>query len=372
MRSSIVLNVDDHDAARYARSRILSGAGFHVFDAANGEQTLALAEKHQPDVILLDVHLPDRSGIEVCRLLKREHHDNSVIVIQISASALTPSHATAALDAGADAYLMEPVDPDVLVATVKAMLRLHDAERALTHAKHQLETANNELRRSNEDLQQFAFAASHDLQEPLRTIITFTEAIAQELDPVLTENQRGYIRHIAGSTERMRVLIRDLLAYSQVGREGRTEGAVDLANAVAWAMANLREQIEESGAKVDIAGSLPLVWGDFAHVGLLFQNLLSNSLKYRKPDVPPVIRIQAERSSPSEWTVSVADNGVGIDRKFQEMIFAPFKRLHGGEIPGTGIGLALCRRIMEAHGGRISVESARGQGATFRLTFSAV
>jgi two-component system, sensor histidine kinase len=145
VRSSVVLNVDDHDAARYARSRILSGAGFHVFDAATGEQTLAMAEKHQPDIVLLDVHLPDRNGIEVCRLLERAHHDESIIVIQISASALSPSHATAALDTGADAYLMEPVDPDVLVATVKAMLRLHDAERALAHAKRQLETANNEL-----------------------------------------------------------------------------------------------------------------------------------------------------------------------------------------------------------------------------------
>jgi two-component system, sensor histidine kinase len=141
MQSSIVLNVDDHDAARYARSRILSGAGFHVFDAATGEQTLAMAEKHQPDVILLDVHLPDGNGIEVCRLLKRAHHDNSLMVIQITSSALSPSHAIAALDAGADAYLMAPVDPDVLVATVTAMLRLHAAERSLTRAKRDLETA---------------------------------------------------------------------------------------------------------------------------------------------------------------------------------------------------------------------------------------
>ncbi|HEY1337662.1 MAG TPA: ATP-binding protein [Bryobacteraceae bacterium] len=372
METSTLLNVDDHEAARYARTRILSTAGFRVLDASTGKQTLDLAEKHRPDLILLDVHLPDLNGIEVCRRLKRTHQESPIIVIQISASALTPSHATAALDAGADAYLMEPVDPDVLVATVKAMLRLHEAEKSLGLAKRQLEIANNELRRSNEDLQQFAFAASHDLQEPLRAVTAFTEALAQDLNAVLTEAQRTYIGHIVNGTGRMRVLIRDLLAYSQVGREGRPEVAVDLRKAVDWAVANLREQIDEADAKVEIAKNLPSVWGDFAHVGLVCQNLLSNSLKYRKPDEPLVVRIEAESSSPGEWIIAVKDNGAGIEPKFHDQIFAPFKRLHGAEIPGTGIGLALCRRIMEAHGGRIWVQSERGKGATFRLAFSAI
>ena len=370
--SAILLNVDDHEAARYARNRILSTAGFRVFEAATGEETLLMVEKHHPDLILLDVHLPDHDGIEICRRLKSAHGDQSVIVIQISASALSPSHATASLDAGADAYLMEPVDPEVLVATVKAMLRLHDAERSLVYTKRQLEIVNKELRRSNEDLQQFAFAASHDLQEPLRTIRAFTEAIAEELEGVLTDTQRTYVEHIVDGAGRMQVLIRDLLEYSQVGRESRPEGAVELDKAIDWAVSNLSEQIDKVGAKIEIGENLPSVWADFAHLGLVFQNLLSNALKYRKSDEPPVIQIASERSSPTQWTISVKDNGIGIEPEYYERIFAPFKRLHGPEIPGTGIGLALCRRILETHGGRIWVESTPGEGTTFRLALSAV
>jgi len=179
--TAVLLNVDDHESARYARSRILSSAGFSVHDASNGEETLALAEKHHPDLILLDVHLPDVNGIEVCRRLRQSHRDSPVMILQISASALSAAHAKEALDAGADAYLMEPVDPDVLVATVKALLRLHRAERSLIHANRQLEIVNKELQRSNQDLQHFAFAASHDLQEPLRTISTFVGLIEPEL-----------------------------------------------------------------------------------------------------------------------------------------------------------------------------------------------
>jgi signal transduction histidine kinase len=370
--SAIVLNVDDHEAARYARSRILSTAGFRVFDAATGEETLLMVEKHHPDLILLDVHLPDHDGIEICRRLKSAPGDQSIIVIQITASALSPSHATESLEAGADAYLMEPVDPEVLVATVKAMLRLHDAEKELAHAKRQLEIANKELRRSNEDLQQFAFAASHDLQEPLRMITAFTETLAGELEGGLTDPQRTYLEHIVNGAGRMRRLIRDLLEYSRVGRESRSEEAVELGKAIDWAISNLCEQIDELGAKIEIGENLPSVWGDFAHLGLVFQNLLSNALKYRKSDELPVIQIAGERSSSTQWTISVKDNGVGIEPQYYESIFDPFKRLHGPEIPGTGIGLALCRRILEAHGGRIWVESTPGEGTTFRLALSAV
>ncbi len=366
----VLLNVDDHEGSRYARGRILSSAGFHVHNAANGAETLELAEKHRPDLVLLDVHLPDLHGVEVCRKLKQAQF-GSLMVLQISASALSAAHAKEALDAGADAYLMEPVDPDVLVATIKALLRLHQAERSLTDANNQLEIVNKELQRSNEDLRQFAFAASHDLQEPLRTVSVFTQLIEADIKDLLNDEQKIHFKRVIDGTTRMQALINDLLAYSQVGREGRVNSAVDVAGVVSEALSSLGEQLKEAGGEVEIPETLPCVYGDFTNLVSLFHNLLSNSLKYRRPDRPLVVRILAEKASAEEWRIRVADNGIGVAEKYQQQIFEPFKRLHGSEIPGTGIGLALCKRIVEMSGGRIGVESAPGQGATFSFTLRA-
>jgi two-component system, sensor histidine kinase and response regulator len=367
---AVLLNVDDHEASRYARSRILSSAGFRVHSAGSGAETLELAEKHQPDLVLLDVHLPDLSGVEVCRKLKRARH-SSLMVLQISASALSAAHAKEALDAGADAYLMEPVDPDVLVATVKALLRLHQAERSLMDANLQLESVNKELQRSNEDLQQFAFAASHDLQEPLRTVSVFTQLIEEEIGDQLTDVQKSHFERVIDGTKRMQALINDLLAYSQVGREHREHSIVELGSVVSEVTSSLAEQIKEAEGTIEIRQTLPRVWGDFANLVSLFHNLLSNCLKYRRPDRPLVVQILAEKRSAEEWAIRVADNGIGIAEKYQQQIFEPFKRLHGPEIPGTGIGLALCKRIVEMSGGRIGVESTIDQGTTFVFTLRA-
>jgi light-regulated signal transduction histidine kinase (bacteriophytochrome) len=289
------------------------------------------------------------------------------MVLQISASATSAANAKEALDAGADAYLMEPVDPDVLIATVKALLRLHLAERSAMHAKRQIEIVNKELQRSNQDLQQFAFAASHDLQEPLRTISTFTQLIYQELEASLTDGQRSHFKRVSDSTARMQALISDLLAYSKVGREGRQTSIVKLDSVVTAAMTNLAESVKETGCEIEIPHALPAVLGDFTNLVSVFHNLLSNSLKYRDPRRPPRIRILAEQTSPAEWTIRFADNGIGIASKYHQRIFEAFKRLHGSEVPGTGIGLALCQRIVEVHGGQIWVESAPGEGSTFCL-----
>lgn len=368
---TVILNVDDHEAARYSRSRILAAAGFRVHDACNGQETLALAKKHRPDLILLDVHLPDVNGIEVCRMLRQARLDSPVMILQISASALSAAHAKEALDAGADAYLMEPVDPDVLIATVRALLRLHHAERSLLHANRQLEIVNKELQRSNQDLQQFAFAASHDLQEPLRAISIFAQLIGRELIDKLTEEQKGYFERVLDGTNRMQTLIRDLLAYSQVGREDRPQGIVEVRAALDAAVSNLSQKLDATASTVEIPASLPTVWGDFANLVSVFYNLLSNALKYRNQESALVVHVSAEQSSPEEWTICLKDNGVGIDPKYHQQIFEPFKRLHGSEIPGTGLGLALCKRIIEAYGGRMWVDSAAGEGATFCMTFRA-
>ncbi len=372
-----IVNVDDSEPARYARSRILKKAGFEVLEAGNGKEALETISAVRPDVVLLDVHLPDVSGIEICRRLKANPDNGSLLVIQMSASALTAPHATAALNNGADMYLMEPVDPDVLIATVNALLRVRKAERDLARtnlelqdANKRLEILNEELRRSNSDLQQFAFVASHDLQEPLRTVTTFVQLIEESFGNRFNAEETMYFKHVLDGAGRMRHLIDDVLAYSQVGRDQRHRREdVELGEVMNWALQNLGEHIQAAGAEI-ILKPLPTVLGDFTQLAALFQNLISNSIKYRRADTPLVIEISAERTSPSEWTIRVQDNGIGIAKQYQEQVFIPFKRLHGRDIPGTGIGLALCKRIVEFHQGRITIDSKENGGATFGVTLA--
>jgi signal transduction histidine kinase len=364
--TAIIINVDDHEPARYVRAHILTRAGFIVHNAATGSEGLRLIAQHNPDLVLLDVHLPDVNGMEVCRRVKSSVEGGSIIVLQISASATQAPQATAALDSGADAYLIEPVDPDVLVATVRAMLRLRKAERELSAANDRLRVVNRELERSNEDLQQFAFAASHDLQEPLRSISTFIGLLERTARPKLNAAELEYLGYIADGSRRMHRLITDLLHYSQVGQKPASFESVDLNAVLARTLENLYDLINESGAAVTW-DELPVVQGDEAQLGQVFQNLTGNAIKYARAEVTPAIHVSATPKE-GEWLIRVQDNGMGIDRQYFELIFAPFKRLHGRDIPGTGIGLAVCRRIIEAHGGRIWVESAPGAGSTFFIT----
>jgi two-component system, sensor histidine kinase and response regulator len=377
-QTAIIVNVDDNEPARYARSRILKTAGFEVHEASTGRESLKVIATLRPDVVLLDVHLPDANGIEICRELKANPDNASLLVIQMSASALTAPHATASLNSGADMYLMEPIDPDVLIATVRALLRVRKAERelakansALQNANKRLEELNEELRRSNSDLQQFAFVASHDLQEPLRTVTTFVQLIENSIGERFSPEETMYFKHVLDGAERMRHLIDDVLTYSQAGRDPRDElGNLELETAVKHAIQNLGERIGEAGAQI-VVNPLPVVHGNFTQLANLFQNLISNSLKYRRAGVPLSVEISATRSSPAEWTIQVRDNGIGISPQYHEQVFIPFKRLHGRDIPGTGIGLALCKRIVEMHDGRIWLDSEEAQGANFQLTLPA-
>lgn len=374
---AVILNVDDHAPARYARTRILRQAGFAVHDAGTGADALRLLDEVHPDLVLLDVHLPDISGIEVCRRIKNQEESANVIVLQISASAISAPQATTALNTGADTYLIEPIDPDVLVATVRAFLRLRAAERGLAEANRQLlaknrelEDVNKALRRSNEDLEHFAYVASHDLQEPLRNITTFVELLQARASTRFDESERQMFRIVVESALRMSMLIRDVLAYAGVGRETRQLTPTNLADPLGQALQNLSQGIADSAAIVETQ-DLPAVLGDSMQLTRVFQNLIGNSIKYRTPDVPLRIRISAEAHEPGVWLIRVSDNGIGIGKQYHRKIFQPFKRLHGYEIVGSGIGLALCLRIIEAHEGHIWVESNEGTGSTFLFTLRA-
>jgi PAS domain S-box-containing protein len=219
--------------------------------------------------------------------------------------------------------------------------------------------------RHAEELERFAFISAHDLQEPLRTISSFSQVLARRYKGKLDAEADQYLDLIAGGAARMRQLIRDLLEYGRVGRRERDFQPIDFSSALLEAQALLRTAIEESGAVVK-SGPLPTINADGVQIVQLFQNLLSNAIKFRGNE-PPRVSVAAELSN-GAWEFSVQDAGIGIDPHYTDQIFRVFARLHrADEYPGTGIGLALCKTIVERHGGRIWVESALGKGANFRF-----
>ncbi|GAB6054647.1 PAS domain S-box protein [Magnetospira thiophila] len=237
----------------------------------------------------------------------------------------------------------------------------------MKQAEQHLQTAIDELTRSNTELERFAYVASHDLQEPLRSVVSFSQLLEHKYRDSLDDVGKEYLDFIIQGATRMSDLVRDLLAYSKVPRNDLRFEKCDLNQIVAEARANLAEAAAEAAAEFDIQ-SLPVVQGDKLQLTNLMQNLMGNAIKYRRPDCSPHITVRAQKSE-STWTVSVADDGIGIDPQHYDIIFDIFKRLHHGDVyPGTGLGLAACRRIVDQHKGRIWVESAMGKGSTFLFT----
>ena len=229
---------------------------------------------------------------------------------------------------------------------------------------------HEDLERSNSDLEQFAYAASHDLQEPLRTITSYIGLLRGRYSGVLDETALEFMAYAIDGAERMRSLIDDLLEYSRVDMLGEPLEPVNCNGVVESALGNLTEAIQQAGANVEYS-PLPTVNGDEAQLSRLFQNLVGNALKFRR-EVSPRIRIWAEMHG-DEWVFAVQDNGIGIAPEYQARIFGMFTRLHSQtQYSGTGIGLALCSKIAQRHGGRIWVESEVGHGSTFRFNLPVV
>ncbi len=363
-KHSTIVNVDDSEAARYARTRILTRAGFEVYEAGSAKEAFELIAAHNPDLVALDVHLPDLNGKDVCRQLKAQPESASIIVLQISASATTGPHAISALNNGADAYLTEPTDPEVLVATIRALLRLRRAERELAEANKRLADLNQDLRRSNDDLQQFAFMASHDLQEPLRMVNTFTQLLLKRFGNLADPTAAQYAGYINQGVQRMETLIHNVLSYSRaVHSNGDDRKEANLGNSFRQALWLLNAAIREAGAIITCE-ELPTVFGDEEQLAQVFQNLLSNGLKYCNRSRPVRVHVGVDRRG-SDWIISVRDNGIGFEQQYADRIFGLFKRLHRSDYPGTGLGLAICKRIIERYDGRIWAESEPGVGSTF-------
>jgi PAS domain S-box-containing protein len=226
-----------------------------------------------------------------------------------------------------------------------------------------------ELSHSNEELNQFAYIASHDLQEPLRMVASYTELLSRRYKGQLDSDADEFIAFAVDGAKRMQRLIEDLLSFSRVGTQGTDLLATSSESALNGALTNLRVSLEESGAEIT-HDTLPIVMADEVQLIQLFQNLVGNAIKYHANGAPRV-HVSAVRTAPSVWNFAVKDNGLGIDPQYFEKIFGMFQRLHRrDEFAGTGIGLAICKKIVERHGGTISVESRVGEGSTFRFTLT--
>jgi light-regulated signal transduction histidine kinase (bacteriophytochrome) len=251
------------------------------------------------------------------------------------------------------------------VEAANAELRREIDERL--DAERELREKTEALARSNADLEQFAYVASHDLQEPLRMVSSYVQLFEKRFAGQVDEQADKYIRYAVEGAKRMQSLIAGLLEYSRVGRLDEPFGTVDTNAALDQALSNLRSAIEESRARIT-RGPLPTLTGNAGRIAQVFQNLIGNALKFRRPDRPATVHVSALPGE-TEWVFTIVDNGIGIDSQYLERIFVIFQRLHTrAEYPGTGIGLSICKKAVERHGGRIWVESRVGEGSRFHFT----
>ncbi len=346
-----ILNVDDYSPGRYTRTRFLRGAGFDVDEAASGAQALSMMA-NRPDLVLLDINLPDMSGLEICRHIKQNPDTAGTVVLHLSASSTFASDQVAGLEGGADGYLTEPIEPAVLIATVRALLRVKKVEE--------------ELRRSNDSLRSLTDMLSHELREPHRQISIYAELLQKQMKDRTGPEEAMFFTNLLTGARRMGALIESVYAYSKAVYDVTGLTDVSAQEALDICLADLDLLLRETGARVLCESPLPVVHAERLSLLRVFSNLISNSIKYRS-SAPPVIRVSATTEG-KLVRFAVEDNGIGIDPNYHSRIFDVFQRLHGHKYPGTGIGLSLCRRIVEAAGGSIWVESELGKGSRFFFT----
>jgi len=365
-----VLHVEDNSLDAELVAAALRKGGFSVSAAV--VQTEAEFERQlrlqRPDVVIADYNLPQWKGMEALEALRREGLDTPLILVS---GALGDVTAVECIKQGATDYVLK----DGLARLPEAVRRALQEKRLLRlrrQSEEDLARKVAELARSNADLEQFAYVASHDLQEPLRMVAAYTQLLAERYRGKLDENADKFIGYASEGALRMQSLIQDLLAFSRVGRDG--SGRVDCNAVMEEVLGSLGSAIQESGAVVTHA-ALPEVWAKRTQMAQVFQNLIGNAIKFRGKE-PPAISVEAEKAG-QQWLFSVSDNGIGIAPEYAENVFVVFQRLHARtEYPGNGIGLAICKKVVERNGGKIWVEARAGhdsdhssdRGSVFKFT----
>ena len=359
--SPVILLVDDNPDDREIYVRALGKideVNYRYAEAAGGESMLSYLAASTPDCVLLDYSLPGRNGLELLREVIIDHPFLPVVMMTGQGN---ENIAVQAIKAGAQHYLVKSdVTPNLLHQTISAAIK----HRALEYERGML---IEKLTASNTELERFAYVASHDLQEPIRMVASFSQILSQEYSARLDETGRQYLDIVRQSSVRMRGMIADLLTYARVGNAVTETKPFDGPSVLAAALDNLQELIKERGAEIT-HDPLPMLCGNPVQISRLWQNLLANAIKYQAEGTVPRIHVGVTEEA-AAWHLTVRDNGVGIEPRFIDQIFQPFRRLHVWDsIQGTGLGLSICRRIVENHGGKIWAESTPGQGTTFHFT----
>jgi signal transduction histidine kinase len=362
-----VLLVEDDPADRDLILRELGKGEFEIAAdvAGTADEFREEVRTNRPDVVLADYNLEQWRGTEALEILRQEGLDIPLILVSGGLGDVT---AVECIKQGVTDYVLKDSLARLSVA-LRGALKDKKARDERKQTQESLAQKVEELARSNADLEQFAYVASHDLQEPLRMVSAYTQLLADRYRGKLDDQADKYIHYAVDGATRMRSLIDDLLAFSRVGRQETAIASTDCEGLVQRALENLRAAILESGAVIT-HGPLPRLMANGSQLQQVFQNLIGNAMKFRG-SLAPVIEISAEKQG-SEWLFSVADNGIGISAEHAGSVFVIFNRLHTRtEYPGNGIGLAICKRIIERHGGRIEALPHQGVGTVFNFTLPA-
>lgn len=361
-RHELLIVEDEGVTALHLREH-MQKLGYKVTDVAgSGEQALRILEQRHPDLVLMDIRLAgDLSGTQTARIIDER--------FRIPVVYMTAHNDQATLEeineTGGYGFVTKPIREIDLHPVIQ--LAISRREKELHEREAERKTWQDLCRQAQIQFEQFTYGAGHDLKEPLRTARSFMELLAKRLESRLSSDEQELITQAQAGLTRMDTLLEDLLAYARAGvSQGVPIPETPAEAALNWAMENLRSVIAESGARIT-RESLPVVRADPLQLARVFQNLLANGIKYQRGEAPEIHVALVTREH--EWVFSISDNGIGFDPQHAERIFLPFKRLHSQrEYAGTGIGLAICRKIVEAHGGRIWAESMPERGSAFFFT----
>jgi len=369
-----ILMVDDKKENLLSLSLTLQNKGYLFVEANSGKEALKILLKEQDfAIILMDVQMPVITGLETAEMIRQSEKLKYIPIIFITAGNYTADTIFKGYKAGGVDYIFKPYNPAVLKAKVEVFAELYRKKQEVILQREKLEVLNkqlqqrsDELERNIQELEKFAYVASHDLQEPLRTITSYIQLLQKKFKDDLDPEALEFMDFIVGGSRRMKRLINDLLEYSRISKVESGLEVVNFNLVVNEVLQNLQNSIKDSNAIIKV-DELPVMRSRRIQMVQLFQNLIGNSIKF-KSGKNPVIKISAKKMG-EFFLFSVEDNGIGIKKEYSTKIFEIFQRLHSMQhYPGTGIGLAICMKIVQKLGGEIWLESEEEKGSTFYFT----